>query len=137
MTADLSAPPGVSGMTVRKPNPSGISLVMTWNQTSCSGAAGYRLIYGGGSQLRTTTTGVLGSMGAVCSVSVPYLWSSPPTTIDPTGLVWWIVVASDANGVEGSWGTNGDGGERNGPGPGGSSGSCGTPGKSLSNTCGH
>jgi glucose/arabinose dehydrogenase len=132
-----SAPPGVSGMTVRKPSPTGNTLVLDWNQTSCSGAAGYRLIYGGGSQLPSTTTGVLGGGGALCSISAPYFWSSPPTTIDPTGLVWWIVVASGTNGVEGSWGENGNGGERNGPGPGGSSGSCGTPGKSLSNPCGH
>jgi glucose/arabinose dehydrogenase len=137
-----SAPPAVpdgrvgARMSVGKNNPAGSSLLVTWDEATCSGPYGHRLIYGGGSQLPTSTASVLGVGGAACAVSSPFLWSAPPTTIDPTGLVWWVIVASDASGIEGSWGTNGLGEERNGPGPGGSSGSCGTPGKSLSNTCG-
>ncbi len=137
-----SAPPvvpdgsGGPAMTVAKNNPAGSSLLLTWDEASCAGPFGHRVIYGGGSQFPSSHLGVFGMRGTVCAASSPYLWNAPPTTIDPSGLVWWIVVASDAGGVEGSWGTNGAGDERNGPGPGGSSGSCGSLGKSLSNTCG-
>jgi len=131
-------PDGISGtaMKVGKLNASGSSLSVTWDTTTCTGASGYRIVYGGGSQIPSLLGGTFGVTGAVCSASSPYTWASPPTTIDPSGLVWWIVTAVDSTGIEGAWGLDGLGSERNGPGPGGSSGSCGTTSKSLSNHCG-
>ncbi len=131
-------PDGISGapMRVGKVGPSGSSLTVSWDSSTCTGASGYRIVYGGGSQLPTALGGAFAVAGTVCSASSPYSWASPPTTIDPGGLVWWIVTAVDSTGVEGSWGLDGLGSERNGPGPGGSSGSCGTTSKSVSNHCG-
>ena len=138
-TGPPGVPDGVSGpaMTVSKNDTAGNSLTLSWDTGSCSGATDHHVVYGGGSQIPAASGGVFGIRGTICSSSPPYAWNSPPTTIDPSGLVWWIVVASDASSVEGSWGVDGTGAERNGPGPGGSSGSCGTLGKSLSNACGH
>jgi len=142
VAAAAGGPPAVpdgragSGMTVGKNDPAGDSLVLTWDDGSCPGPFGHHVIFGGGSQFPSSPGGVFGTSGAVCAAAPPYAWDAPPTTIDPSGLVWWIVVASDSSATEGSWGLDGEGAERNGPGPGGSSGACGTAGKSLSSVCG-
>ena len=143
---DLSpaAPPGVPAgppgmpMTVAKVDTGGNSLTLTYDVSSCEGAADHHIVVGGGSTLPAALGGALGLHGATCNIGTtsPFVWGSPPTTIDPTGLVWWLVVADDNATVEGSWGLNGAGNERIGPGAGGSSGLCSIAAKDLTNTCG-
>ena len=60
----------------------------------------------------------------------------PPASGDATNLLWWLVVADDAEALEGSWGTDSFGSERQSPAPGGASGVCGFDDKYLSNACG-
>ncbi len=141
VTAASVGPPAVpsgtsgGGMRVSKNDPQGNFLSLSWDD-SCPGAVTHHIVFGGKSQLPAVPGGILGVSGVVCTASPTFVWSAPPTTIDPSRLVWWIVTAADANATEGSWGVDGTGQERVGPGPGGSSGACGTTGKSLSNTCG-
>ncbi len=76
--------------------------------------------------------------GAVCDIGPlgsPFTWNDTPTVDEETRLLWWVVLADDGFGTEGSWGRNWAG-ERNGPGPNGSSHECGMENKSLANTCG-
>jgi hypothetical protein len=74
----------------------------------------------------------------VCGIgsTVPYTWTGVPQDTDGAGLLWFLVVATDAAGVEGSWGRDSAGGECLGPGNNGASGICAVT-RSLSNTCGH
>ena len=73
---------------------------------------------------------------AIGAVS-PYVWSpSPDPQMDPEGLIWWLIVADDSQGVEGGWGTDGQGTERRGPGTDGASNQCGMTRKDLTNACG-
>jgi hypothetical protein len=60
---------------------------------------------------------------------------APPAFPVATGWLWWLVVATEGAAAEGSWGREGSGAERQGPGPGGSSGVCGIAAKCLVNTC--
>jgi hypothetical protein len=50
--------------------------------------------------------------------------------------VWFLIVAHDGLGTEGSWGQDGAGAERVGPGPGGASLACGIALKTTTNACG-
>ena len=55
--------------------------------------------------------------------------------IDPTGLLWWLVLANDGGTLEGPWGQNSSGNDRSGPGADGSSGECGVTSKTLAADC--
>ncbi len=77
--------------------------------------------------------------GSECDIGAnsPFTWSSSPDpSIDPTGLIWWLIIATDGSATEGSWSQDGSGLERSGPGTNGSSVQCGVTDKDLSNLCG-
>lgn len=133
-------PDGTSGMAMRvtRLDPQGSTMSLTWDTTACA-ARGYHLLFGGGSQLPAVAGGAFDLSGARCDIGVtsPYVWSGTPnTSSDPSGLVWWLIVAHDGAATEGSWGRDGAGSERVGPGPGGASLECGVSIKSTSNGCG-
>jgi hypothetical protein len=137
------APPGVpdgsQGVPVRvaKLDPVGSTLLVSWDTTTCSGAAGYHVVWGSRSQLPSTQGGTFSVGGSACGVDSAWEWTdSPDPNSDPGNLLWFLVIAVDGASTEGSWGTDGRGVERMGPGPGGSSGSCGISARSLANTCG-
>lgn len=133
-------PPGVpETMTVEKLSADASTLSLSWDVLTCSGAADHHIVFGTGSQLPGTPGGTYGLSGSNCGIGTvsPFIWEDmPDPSPDPTGLLWWLVVASDAAEVEGSWGTNGLGEERSGPSAGGASGECGIALKDLTNTCG-
>ena len=56
---------------------------------------------------------------------------------DRSRLLWFLMLATDGSDTEGSWGKDGRGVERVGPGAGGSSANCGMIDKALENSCGH
>ncbi len=139
------APPAVpdgSGismpMTVDPLDATGSSLSISWDTATCTGAMAHHIIYGEGSQLPASPGGTFGVTGSVCAVgtSSPVTWSASPSATDGTGLIWWVLVVDTGSGVESSWGLDSAGGQRNGPGPSGSSGQCGVTGKNVTNTCG-
>lgn len=139
-----SGPPAVpdgaqgSGMSVRKLNPQGTNLAVSWDTTTCFGAVAYNLIWGYGSQLPSAPGGQFALSGSRCTITSPYAWlNSPNPTANPTRLVWFLLVATDGAATEGSWGEDNRGVERVGPAAGGASGMCGVTAKSVSNGCGH
>ncbi len=142
--APVSPPPGVpdgppgTAMLVRKNDAAGNSLSLSYDVITCTGAADHHIVVGGGSTLPSAPGGPFGVAAATCNIgkTSPFTWASPPTTIDPRGLVWWLIVADDDATVEGSWGKDSAGNERIGPGVGGSSGLCAITAKDLTNTCG-
>ena len=117
------------------------TLLVSWDEPACAGAANYQILYGGGSQLPAGVTGRFALLGSECTLgSSPYTWyNTPDPAQDPSGFIWWLVVATDGLALEGSWGqarTITDQVERSWPLAGGGSGECGLTGKNFCNTCG-
>ena len=97
-------------------NPDASSLLVSFDTRSCTNAADYHILYGERRNL-PAAPGV-------------------PQAQDGSGLIWFLVVSTDASGVEGSWGVDSSNKECVGPGNGGASGICAVV-KSVANTCGH
>jgi hypothetical protein len=112
-------------------------LSVAWDTTSCWGATDHQILYGVGDQLPGTLGGTFGISGSQCSIGTlsPFAWSLPSGLMD-TELAWWIIVTTNGQTREGSWGADSQRIERSGPGPFGSSGQCGIGAKDLSNPCG-
>ena len=133
-----SAPPQVFGVTAGKLSASGGDLQIVWSDVGCVGDLDHQIVYGFGSQFPPSLGGFYSLSGSRCSIGVapPYAWlSSPDPTADPSGLLCWLVLATDGVIAEGPWGPDGAGGERGGPGPGNSSAECGVAAKDLTNVC--
>lgn len=125
-------------MRVDKVDAEGSALALTWDTTACD-ARGHHLLFGGSAEIPSTAGGDFDIAGAVCDIGAtsPFVWRNVPDPVaDPRGLLWWIVVAHDGAGTEGSWGRDGAGTERVGPGPGGASLVCGIALKSIASACG-
>jgi len=132
-----SGPPGTA-MLVSKNDAAGASLSLSYDVATCTGALDHHIVVGGGSTLPAAPGGPFGVLGGTCNIgkTSPFVWTAPPTSIDATGLVWWLIVADDDVATEGSWGKNALSNERIGPGTAGSSGICSITAKDLTNTCG-
>jgi hypothetical protein len=136
------APPGVpdgaagsTPMTVVANDASATALSVSWDTATCASAATTNIIYG--SALPAAPGGAFTVTGSACAIGAtsPYVWNPAPTP-PLGGLIWWIVVATDGQGAEGSWGKGSDLLERNGTGAAGSSGQCNVTTKKVTNTCG-
>jgi hypothetical protein len=130
---------GTTPLTVAAPTPAASSLRLSYDVASCTtDAANHHIIYGQKSGLPSAPGGIYTPLGGVCNIgnTVPYDWIGAPTPDDGLKLIWFVVVTTDSAGVEGSWGKDSLGNERNGPGNGGSSGICAVT-RSLTNGCGH
>ncbi len=141
------APPGVGDgrpgngipMTVAKGDAAGSSLDISWDTGLCVDAVEFQILYGGGSTLPGVPGGTYALLGSQCGIGTisPFTWSPAPSTVlDPGGLIWWIVTATNGVSEEGSFGKDSALGERAGPGAAGSSMECGNSGKDLTNACG-
>ena len=130
---------GTSPLLVSSSTPDGSNLRLSYDIASCTNSvANHHIIYGQKSGLPAVPGGLYTPLGAVCGIgnAVPYDWASTPLPDDGQRLLWFLVVTTDSSGVEGSWGKDSLGNERNGPGNGGASGICAVT-RSLTNTCGH
>lgn len=144
VSAPAGPPPAVpdgsdgSAASARKLDAAGTTIEVDWDAVTCPDARDHQLVWGFGSQLPDTPGGIYGLSGAECAIGAPpYTWSLvPDPTSDPTRMLWWLLLATDAGTTEGSWGTDSAGSERNGPGAGGSSGQCGITAKDVTNACG-
>lgn len=140
-TPPPGVPDGASGttpMTVTALDLTGTSLEISWDTTTCSGASGFHIVYGQGSDLPAGAGLAYSIAGSVCGITgSPFVWESVPEATDGTGLIWWLILANDASTVEGAWGLDSSPAERLGPGTGGCSGACGITSKNLANSCGH
>jgi hypothetical protein len=112
--------------------------VVAFDTQSCTNAADYHILYGERSGLPASPGGTFRPLGSVCGIGTasPYTWEGVPEAVDGSGLIWFLMVATDASFVEGSWGVDSSGNERHGPGNDGASGTCALV-KSVANTCGH
>ena len=83
----------------------GSTINLTWDVSGCAGK-GYHTVYGSLANLATYQVG-----GGVCGMgtSGSFSWTSAPA-----GDLWFVVVADDLIGTEGSWGTQSAGGATNG-----------------------
>ena len=113
-----------SAMTASKKTDDGSGISVHWDVSTCA-ATNYHLLYGplesvGGYQLTGGVCG-LGTAGS-------YDWTVGPGG----GCLWFVVVADDGAGMEGSWGTNSSGGQIGGPMP---SMQCGKTSRNNSRSC--
>ena len=81
-TTPPGVPDGVSGrpMTATKLDADGSTLSVSWDTTSCAGAADHEILYGVGSQLPSAQGSVYGLEGAQCAIGVasPFTWVGSP-----------------------------------------------------------
>jgi hypothetical protein len=100
-------PDGTFGTSMKATRASvdGSTIGLTWDVSGCV-AKGYHAVYGPLANLATyqIAGGVCG-MGATGSFS----WAAAPA-----GDLWFVIVADDLNGTEGSWGNRSAGGAMNG-----------------------
>ena len=128
-------PPPVPGaLLVGKLDPLGHDLALRWDVLSCP-ATNHHLVHGGGAQLPSQPGGVFSLSGSRCGIGAnqPFQWIGTPS--DPSGIVWFLLVADDGIETEGSWGLDSAGNERSGPAPGGGSGACGVLVKNALTPC--
>lgn len=124
-------PTDASGLLVDKLVPNGNRLSLSW--TDCLGSGDHHIVHGVPADLGTTFS----LSGSKCDIRCsPYNWVSGVPNPASGEWVWFLVLSNDDSTTEGSWGTDGNGNERNGPGLGGSSGMCSINVKNTSNTCG-
>jgi hypothetical protein len=135
-------PSGVSGTPLRVAKvpgfPDGSRLALTYDNTTCTGNTDHQILHSLGSRLPAVLGGTYFLVGSVSNIGSTgsFLWDGVPAGIVNDPLVWFLVLSESDGGVEGSWGTDSTGTERDGFGPAGSSGQCGITTKSLSNGCG-
>ena len=128
---DRFPPTDASGLLVGKLISDGTQLTLSWND--CLGSGDHHIIYGVPSGLGAT----IAPSGSECDIRCsPYSWASGVPNPASGEWLWFLVLSNDDSTTEGSWGTDNNGIERNGPGPGGSSGMCSISAKNASSTCG-
>jgi len=127
---------GTTPLRVAKLDAGAATLALSWDTASCNAAA-YHLVYGGGSGLPGSPGNAFTPAGGRCGIGTnqPFQWLESPGA-SGTGLLWFLMLADDGASTEGSWGADGAGVERSGPGPDGSSGVCGMTHRDLSTSCG-
>ena len=101
----------------------GSSIGLSWDVSSCA-AKGYHALYGSLSAVSSYQVS-----GGVCGLGTTgaFTWTGVPA-----GDLWFVVVASDPGGTEGSWGTRSPGGAMNATTP---SGLCGTTARVNLSAC--
>ncbi len=128
---DRFPPTDASGLLVDKLTPNGSRLSLSWND--CLGSGDHHIVHGVPSGLGATIT----PSGSKCDIRCsPYNWVSNVPNPASGEWLWFLVLSNDDSATEGSWGTDNNGIERIGPGPGGSSGMCSISAKNASSTCG-
>jgi hypothetical protein len=101
----------------------GSSIALTWDVATCT-SADYHVLYGGLSSVSAASV-----TGAFCNLGTT---GSATWTGVPAANLWFVVVGDNDGTIEGSWGTDGVGGQRGGATP---SGQCGLVVRNNSGTC--
>jgi hypothetical protein len=116
---------GVFGTSMKgsRANAAGTSINLTWDVGTCS-SADHKVLYGD-----LANVALLAPNGSFCDLgtSGAGTWTSVP----PVNL-WFVVVGDNNAAVEGSWGTDGVGGQRGGT---NASGFCGGVTRTNATTC--
>jgi len=98
---------GVTGLPMKgsRGNAVGSVINLTWDVTTCA-SADHHVLYG---DLATVASAAVS--GAACDLGTS---GSADWTSVPVGNLWFVVVGDDDGTVEGTWGTDGAGGQRGG-----------------------
>jgi subtilisin-like proprotein convertase family protein len=116
---------GTFGTAMRgsRANPAGSAIALSWDVGTCA-SADHHVLYGDlGNVASTAVTGAFCDLGASGTAT----WTSVPA-----GNLWFVVVGDDNATLEGSWGTDGIGGQRGGT---TASGFCGAATRNNAATC--
>jgi hypothetical protein len=127
--------PEEPGLTASRLVADGSSISVSWNAAACSGEVDHQILFGNRAGFPAIAGGTYTLEGGQCSIGTasPYTWAAPaPTSGD---LLWFLVVAEDNAGKEGSWGRDKALNERNGSGTNGSSAVCAVADKELTDAC--
>jgi len=130
--------PGEPSLVASRLNADGTSVSVSWDTAACGGEVDHQILFGNKSNFPAIVGGNYTLQGGTCDIgtTAPYTWTAPSAS-DGSGLLWFLVVAENNAGREGSWGKYDATNERNGSGTGGSSGVCSITNRDLSNACGH
>jgi len=130
--------PGEPNLVASRLNADGTSIAVSWDTAACGGEVDHQILFGNRSTFPAIAGGNYTLQGGTCDIgtTAPYTWTAPSAS-DGSGLLWFLVVAENNAGREGSWGKWDAMNERNGSGSGGSSGVCSITNRDLSNACGH
>ncbi|MEJ2420260.1 MAG: hypothetical protein P8018_00785 [Acidobacteriota bacterium] len=114
-----------------KSNSDGSTIALTWDTTTCpadSAFSNYNVYFGNDSGLSTYTL-----TGSDCNIgtSGSYSWTTPPAAPGPGQFIWWVIVGTDNNQTEGTWGKDSSGTERHPT----ASGQCGYTQKGVEAVC--
>jgi len=101
----------------------GSTINVTWDVSTCA-STDHHLLYG---PLATVASYAISGSKCNLGLSGSATWSGVPA-----GSLWFVIVGDDDASTEGSWGTNGTGGQRGGTSP---SGQCGMTARDNSGTC--
>jgi hypothetical protein len=118
-------PDGVFGTAMRasRADAPGSTIALTWDIATCS-SADHHVLYGDLSSVSSlSVTGGACNLGTTGSAN----WAGVPAS-----NLWFVVVGDNDATIEGSWGTDGVGGQRGGTTP---SGQCGLVTRNNSGTC--
>lgn len=127
--------PEEPGLTASRLIADGSSISVAWNAAACSGEVDHQILFGNRSGFPAIAGGTYTLEGGQCSIGTasPYTWAAPVPTSG--NLLWFLVVAEDNAGKEGSWGRDKALSERNGSGTNGSSAVCAVTDKELTDAC--
>jgi hypothetical protein len=119
-------PDGTFGtaMTCSRAAPDGSAIALNWDVSTCTGQ-NYNVLYGSLANLRTSYA--LNGAGCALAAVGQATWSGVPA-----GSLWFVIASQSGSGVEGSWGTNSAGAERNGS---SASGQCGNTNRDNTGSC--
>jgi hypothetical protein len=112
-----------TAMTGSRADASGTTIDLTWDVATCS-STDHHVLYGDLANVATAAVN-----GAACNLGTS---GSASWTGVPAGDLWFIVVGDNDGSTEGSWGTDGTGGQRGGISP---SGQCGMATRDNSGVC--
>ena len=118
-------PDGLFGTPMRasRANAAGSSIALTWDNGTCSSADNH-VLYGDLSNVAS-----LAPTGAGCDLGTS---GSSTWNAVPAGNLWFVVVGDNNATIEGTWGTDGVGGQRGGT---TASGFCGATTRNNGTTC--
>ncbi len=147
VSAAATPPPGVpdgrgasTPMVVRQISPpGGANLRLDYDPGACApDADDHNIIFGTRESLPAVPGGIYTPTGGRCDIGTvsPFDWfASPPAPAAADDFLWWLIVADDGSGKEGSWSEHSGGSDRRGPGNNGASNLCLNTDKDLTNAC--
>ncbi|HEX4824037.1 MAG TPA: hypothetical protein VFV19_06970, partial [Candidatus Polarisedimenticolaceae bacterium] len=110
-------------MLASRANGAGSSIALTWDTSTCTSTDHHVLFGDLGNVASVSPTGAFCDLGTSGNAT----WTQVPA-----GNLWFVIAGDNNATIEGTWGTDGVGGQRGGPSP---SGFCGMTSRNNGTTC--